>query len=214
MTVEKEDVVTWDIDIIGEERERFADPTSKPPISNFLSPARVLTWNDATISGFKGCGSGDNQLFGSAQVRSFTFELNNNAERYYSLNGRLFPVDINVSKREITGSLTLLGLQEQLRLRAENQQDEFTRKDEIRVQLFIGDEADLGSRDWFADSDTPPGSNAIWFNKFMGVIFKIETMSLTNEVYETEVEWISLGSDLQNFVAISPSSSCDFPAWT
>ena len=214
MSVAAEDVVTFDIDVIGEARERYNDPFDNPTISDYLAPARVMTWNDVTITGVGGCD--DAKLFGSAQVTSFDFSINNNSSRYYSLNGQLTPIDINVSKREITGSLTLLGLQEALRLRAENQQNEFTRKDEIRVQLFIGEEATSGSRDWFdggALPETPPG-NPIWWNIFTGVIFKIETMGLSLDVFETTIEWIALANDQQNYLAISPGSSCDFPAWT
>lgn len=217
-TITQSEAITFDIDVIGRARVRgqeffqtseFAQPT----VSDFLSPARVLTWNDATITGIGGCDSAF--LFGSAQVREFTFEINNNAERYYSLNGQLFPVDINVSKREITGTLTLMGLQEQLRLRGENQQKEFTRKDEIRMMFFIGDEA-TGSRDWTGGGNTPQadGLNPIFFKKFTGVIFQIEEMGLSNDVYETTINWMALGNDQENFLAIVPGSSCVFPAWS
>ncbi len=220
MTVTQSDVVSFDIDVIGAARNRETSPETAPVISDFLSPARVMTWNDVTISGVGGCGSGneeDNRLFASAQVREFSFEINNNAERYYSLSGRLFPIDINVSKREITGSITLLGLQDRLRERAEAQQDNFTRKDEIRMMFFVGDDAGADSRDWFAQTDSPSGiaSGAVPFfwKKFTGVIFRIEEMSMTNEVYETTVNWLALGNDQEGYVAIVPSSSCNFPAW-
>lgn len=232
MTVTQSDIVSFDLDVIGAARNRADTPAEGDPgglsISDFLSPARVLTWNDVTISGVGGCGSGneeDARLFSSAQVREFSFEINNNAERYYSLNGRLFPIDINVSKREITGSLTLLGLQDRLRQRAEAQQDNFTRKDEIRMMFFVGDEAVSGSgnaslgvsRDWFALTDTPStlnGATPFFFKKFTGVIFRIEEMALSNDVYETTVNWLALGNDQEGYLAIVPGSSCDFPAWS
>lgn len=218
MTVTQSEAVTFDIDVIGRARtpaiEFFGDDVfTKPDVTDFLSPARVLTWNDVTVTGVGGCD--DAFLFGSAQIRNFTFEINNNAERYYSLNGQLFPVDINVAKREITGSLTLMGLQDALRLRGENQQREFTRKDEIRMMIFIGDEA-TSSRDWTTSASTPQaaGYNPIFWKKFTSVIFKIETMGLSNDVFETEVEWIALGNDQQSYLAVTPGSSCVFPAWS
>jgi len=218
MTTTHSEAVTFDIDVIGRSRtqslEYFQDDVfTQPNVSDFLSPARVLTWNDVTVTGVGGCD--DAFLFGSAQIRNFTFEINNNADRYYSLNGQLFPVDINVSKREITGSLTLLGLQDALRLRGENQQNEFTRKDEIRMMIFIGDNAS-SSRDWTTNSTTPQGAgfNPIFWKKFTGVIFQIETMGLSNDVYETEVAWMALGNDQENYLALYPGSSCVFPAWS
>ena len=220
MTVTQSDVVSFDIDVIGNTRNISTEPLETPVISDFLSPARVMTWNDVTISGVGGCGTSneeDNRLFASAQVREFSFEINNNAERYYSLNGRLFPIDINVSKREITGSMTLLGLQDRLRERAEAQQDNFTRKDEIRMMMFVGDEAVGVSRDWFALTDTPStvnGATPFFWKKFTGVIFRIEEMALSNDVYETTVNWLALGNDQEGYVAIVPASSCEFPVWT
>ena len=227
MNVAQSDVITFDIAVIGAARNRTVDPFNEPKISDFLSPARVLTWNDITVSGVGGCidDVDSAKLFGSAQVREFSFEINNNAERYFSLNGRLVPIDINVSKREITGSLKLLGLQDKLRERAESQQDNFTRKDEIRMMFFVGDEAVSGvglnavtvSRDWFKLTDTPTtksGAVPIFWKKFTGVIFKIEEMSLSNDVYETTVNWLGLASDQEGYSAISPGSSCDFPNWS
>lgn len=226
MSVKQSDVVTFDLNVIGAARNRTIAPFDEPKISDFLSPARVLTWNDVTISGVGGCGSGglSDALFESAQLREFNAEINNNAERYYSLNGRLFPIDINVSKREVTGSMTLLGLQDRLRERAEAQQNNFTRKDEIRMMFFVGDEAVSGvglnattvSRDWFQLTDTPVTQNGavpFFWKKFTGVIFKIEEMSLTNDVYETKVGWLALANDEEGFQSLTPGSSCDFPAW-
>lgn len=217
MSVTNTDVITFDIDVIGRSRtpasEFFQDDVfTQPQVTDFLAPARVLTWNDITITGVGGCD--DAFLFGSAQVREFSFEIANNADWYYSLNGQLFPVDINVSKREITGSIKLMGLQDALRLRAENQQREFTRKDEIRMMIFIGDEA-TSSRDWIGTQNTPQaaGHSPIFWKKFTGVIFQIEEMSLTNDVFETDVNWLALGNDQENYLAISPGSSCLFPSW-
>lgn len=221
ISVSQSDVVNIDIGIIGRKRNPGTvtpfepDPVLAPAITNFLSPARVMTWNDATVSGVGACDG--LKLFPSAQVREFSFEINNNAERYYSMNGQLFPVDINVGKREITGSLTMMGLADQLRQRAEAQQTKFTRKDEIRFMLFVGNEA-TSSRDWFAISDEPTGISGgtldpIFWLKFVGVIFQIEEMSMTNDVFETTVNWLALASDQQNYLATHPGSSCDFPAW-
>lgn len=211
MTVTQGDVINFDINVIGRNRTKISeDPTQDDPsTSPFLSPARVLTWNDATVNGVGGCGEGP--LFYSNQVREFSFEINNNADRYYTLNGILFPVDINVSKREITGSMTLLGLADRLRNRAETNQDRFTQKDEVRMQLFIGEEI-LGGRDWTNDGD-PTIGNPIWFNKFTGVIFQIEEVAMTNEVLESTVNWIALGNDQTNFEALQKQTSCSYPAW-
>ena len=214
LTVTHSEPVSLDLSIIGSKRTQATDPVNDNDfdITPFLSPARILTWNDITVNGIGGC---DNQdLFGSAQVREFTFEINNNVERFYSLNGRLFPVDINVSKREITGSLTMMGLADRLRARAEEQQDNFTRKDEVRIMAFIGEEQIAAPRDWNVAAGTTAPGTPIFAKRFTGVIFQIEEMGLSNDVYETTVNWLALGNDQENFAAIVPGASCDFPAWS
>jgi hypothetical protein len=64
-------------------------------ISDFLAPARVFTWNDISKTPW-GCDNdaglaANDLLFSSSQVREFSMEVNNNAERYYTLNGTLYP---------------------------------------------------------------------------------------------------------------------------
>lgn len=222
LSVAQSDAVNVDFNVIGRARAREPNPTREPPISDFLSPARVLTWNDVTVNGVGGCGAFANMdLFFSNQVREFNLEINNNVDRFFGLNGSLYPVDVNVGKREITGSLTLMGLQDRLRQLAESNDDRFTEKNEIRFSFYIGENTDyltpsgtsFTSRDWKSGMTLPPG-NPIFYRKLTGVIFKIETMSLTNDLFETEVEFLALASDQSGYEAISPGTSCaTFPAW-
>lgn len=222
LSVSQGDAITMDINILGRSRTKSVNPTREPPISTFLSPARVLTWNDVTVNGVGGCGAFDNvDLFFSNQVREWNMEINNNAERFWTLNGSLFPVDVNVGKREITGSFTLLGLQERLRLLAESNDERFTEKNEIRFAFYIGENTDFVSpsgvgflsRDWKAGMALPPG-NPIFYKKLTSVVFYIETVSMTpSGPLEAEIQYIALANDQQNYESLSPSNSCSFPAW-
>lgn len=220
MSISQSDAVQFDISILGRGRTPSPDPAGAagdptPKIERFLSPARVLTWNDVTVNGVGGCGNPED-LFFSNQVRDFNMEINNNADRFYTLNGSLFPVDVNVGKREITGSLTLLGLQDRLRQLAESNQERFTEKNEIRIAFYIGDDRFNGvnftPRDWPAGDSTVP-SAAIFGKRLTSVIFRIEEMSMTNEVFETTVNWLALANDQEGFEAIAPGTSCSFPLW-
>ncbi len=222
MSVAQSDAVSFDINIIGRGRtpasDLFADVFTGPVLSDFLAPARVLTWNDVTINGVGGC-SNPEDLFFSNQVREFNFEINNNADRFWTLNGSLFPMDINVGKREITGSMTLLGLNERLRILAESNQNRFTEKNEIRIAFYIGEdtfsEGTFTRRDWLAsDPTTAPVGPAIFFKRFTGTVFRIEEMEMTNDVYETTVNWLALANDQTGFESVDPGTSCDFPRWT
>lgn len=232
MNVTQGDMVTFDLSVIGRNRRSEGYSTaeevlSQPQSEYFLSPARVLTWNDITINGIGGCTTGEaDKLFFSNQVREFSMTVANNADRFYTLNGSLFPVDINVGKREITGSMTLLGLNHRLRELAETNQNRFTEKNEIRLAAYIGNDVGTGateigdSRDWttpiesLTSTDYP--ANSIWARRLASVVFQIEEISMSNDVIETTVNYLALASDKDeaNYEALIPASSCGFPAWS
>jgi hypothetical protein len=222
LNIAKEDMATIDLGVISQRREAeyYPQETSQPTITDFLSPARVLTWNDFTVNGVGACDLTGN-LFHSNQVREFSMTINNNAERFYTLNGTLFPVDINVGKRDITGSLTLLGYNHDLRRRAEGNDTRFTSKDQIRIAAYIGDDrsVDGTSRDWTGSACSAP-TTAIFAKALTGVIFQIEEVAMTNEVLETTVNYLAFGSDEAdaNYEGILPATSGAatsgaFPAW-
>jgi len=217
LNVAQSDQLTLDLSIFGRGRSPHINPLENPPISDFLSPARVLTWNDVSITGVGGCASAGQVLFYSNQVRDFSMTVANNADRFYTLGGSLFPIDINVGQREITGNMTLLGLNDTLRQLAETNQNRFTEKNEIRIAVYVGGDTfieggvgDFRNRDWIGSS---VDGNAIFAKALTSVVFQIEEMSMTNEVFETTVNWFALANDDQNYEAISPCPSGAFPAW-
>lgn len=236
MSVAQGEPMNWEVSIIGRARSdnKALGGTNEPPISDFLSPARVLTWNDVTVSGIVGCGSAgfpaSSPLWYSNQITEFNLEINNNADRFYSLNGSLYPIDVNVGKREVTGSLTLMGLQDKLRKLATTNQDRFTEKNEIHFGVFIGD--DMANADGlsFKSRDYNPGTGTwgvggdartpIFAKALTGVVFRIEEMSMTNELFTTTVNFLALANDQTNYEALISTdganefpTSCSFPAW-
>jgi len=179
-----------------------------------------------SVTAVGGCGDwAGRPLFLSNQVREYNFEINNNADRFFTLTGSLFPVDINVAKREITGSVTLMGLADELRRLAEDNSRWFTQKNEIRMALYVGGDTYQGemgfaNRDWLGNTALPTNpfaSSLVWYKRFSAVVFEIETMSMTNDVFETEVNWHALASDQTCFEAIDPPTSsfsgAGFPNW-
>ena len=214
MSVTQGDAANVDLSVIGQSRDPENSMLTMPTKEKFMAPARQFMWNDVTINGVGGC-LRDTQLFFSNQVREFTMEVNNNADRFFTLNGTLFPVDVNVGKREITGSMTLLGFNHRLRETAESNQKYFTEKNEIRIAYYLGRDSDgpAGSRDWWSDTLTAP--NSVFSARLASVIFKIEEVSMTNDVLETTVNYLALASDKEsaNYEAVIPAPSCNFPAW-
>lgn len=220
LNIPNSDAISVDLNVIGRSRtetEVGQDVLTSPANLYNLSPARVLTWNDATITGLRGCQADPTLLFKSNMVREFSLEVNNNVDRFYTLNGSLFPLDINAGKREVTGSFTLLGMNHTLRQLAETNQNRFTEKNEIRLTMYVGqDTQTVGQpRDWV--DNNPPGAfgSPIFQKRLASVIFQIEEVSLTNGVLETTVNYLSLASDKDaaNYEFVIPASSCGFPNW-
>jgi len=231
-SVAQSEMVSWSINVYAQGRIVSPDYTTTPPLPMdiALAPARVLTWNDCSVTGYGGCDITGDYLFPSNQVRGFDFEANNNADRFFTLNGSLYPMDVNFGKRDITGTVTLLGISAALRDRALTNMNRFTSKDKIAVGLYVGnDQFDPGtgiftSRDWINAGGSLDGSYpglAIWGTVFQGVVFQIEEIAMTNEVLETTVNWHGLASDAGDIAGVSdglyqafmPTTSENFPLW-
>lgn len=192
------------------------------PIGDYLSPARVLTWNDVSVTGIRAggaCASGTDAsriLFPSNLVRNWHMRVNNNPMRVYTLNGSLYPADITHGKREVTGSVEILGEIEDLRVLAETNADRFTEKNEIRFAFYVGGDTFSGSqefrqRDWL---DSGPSVGYIFARKMVGVVFQPEERELSRDVYKTTYNYHAMAQDDDAiYEAFSPGTSF-FPAWS
>lgn len=209
MTVAEQRDIECTVGMIARTRNRYETPETAPGMSAFLSPARILRWNDISINGYKGCTGATTPLFYSNQIREFTMEINNNAERYYTLNGDLAPTDINVRKREINGTLRLMGLNGELSRLAETNQNRFTEKNYIDMAIYIGNSTFDENTGVFRTRTGVP----IWNKQITSVVFNIEELAMTNDLFETTVRWIALANDQTNWEAFDPATSCYFPPW-
>lgn len=224
------DMITLDVSVIARARaalnagpEVAASTQGLPAMTDYLSPARVLTWNDVSITGITGCEGIDpgSVLFFSNVIRSWDLTIANNLDRFYTFTGSLFPVDINAGVRDVTGTIEIMGLSENLRQLTSGNgnitglQSHFTEKNELRFAFYIGNDTYSGAdqftqRDW---TGTNPVGLPIFYRRLRAVIFEIEEMSLTNDLYTTSVNYHCLAIDddgLYEFV--SPATSY-FPAW-
>ena len=85
----------------------------------------------------------------------------------------------------------------------------------LRMSYYIGEDTYLGgetfeSRDWVS---TDPVGNPIFYKKFVGVVFQIEEMSMTNEIFETTINWHAMANDQLCYEGIYPATSSTFPVW-
>ena len=174
-TMAQSDAVQASLDIWGGATDGGVD--RERPISDntleYLSPARTITWNDAIVALF---GIGGTSILGK-ELREFAVTINNNLERFYTLNGSLSAFDIAPKKREISGTLKIIGHNPNLTAYAETNDSRFTSEAQIGFGFKIG------------------GQNAApyWATGLNGVIFEIEEVAIATGLFETSTKWRATG---------------------
>ncbi len=185
-SVAQSDVITCDFDIIGIDRipatvgsPARADAVCTPignTANGSLGTTRIVTWNDARVelSGGRFASS-----IGGQYVRTFEANIANDVERFYALNTVLAPQDLAPRKRDVTGSMTLIGRHPDLADVAIKNEDNCTESGEVKFG--------------YATPASGEGCSATTFNVTLpNCIFEIETMSLTNDIFESTVNYHSL----------------------
>ncbi len=176
-SVAQSDQVKINCAVIGRDRVFQDLPVIGKNTTGFPRNARVVTWNDAIVkvNGARGAPSFDGQY-----VRSFEVTYNNNADRYYTLNGTLAPQDIAVKKRDIDGRLVLLGRHDKLGEHARSNEDRCFEETTIQYGYKL-------NRDQCAST---------FLVTLPNIVFRIEEMALTNDLFETTVQFHSFPEDL------------------
>jgi hypothetical protein len=165
------------------------EPLSYDRDPTFLSPARIITWNDFRINVFI---DEAGIVVPGSYIRKFEVNLNNNADRFYTLNGRLGPQDITARKRTVDGSLSLMGFSaKQFHDFIYNNQQRYTSQSKIAFGYTLG------------SSVIPYWATALW-----GVIFEIEQVAISNDIVETMIPFKALGDCENAYEAIS-LGACD-----
>lgn len=163
--------------------DNVREPLTSERSPTFLSPARIVTWNDFRINVFV---REESIVVPGSYIRSFEVTLNNNADRFYTLNGKLVPQDITARKRVIEGSMALMGFaNKQFHEFIYNNQTRFTSQTKIQFGYTLG------------SSTVPYWATALW-----GVIFQIEEVAISNDIIETRVPFRALGDCENDYEAI------------
>jgi len=171
-SVSAEDVVNITTDIIGINR-RYN--TIQSLGEEYMQNTRVVTWNDARV---EISGGALDTAIGGQFVREFEANVNNNAERFYTLNTHLMPQAIAPTKRDVDGSLTLMGRHMSLGELAWTNQN----RCDANVDIKFG----------FETKVTAPGCDAAFGTTIPNCVFEIEEMALTLDLFETTVNWHAL----------------------
>jgi hypothetical protein len=178
-TISQSEAVTVSAEVFGGVNTSSDPRIAYAGLSNptFLAPARVVTWNDAQVELYDDAGQ---VVLRGNELREFTASINNGLERYYTLNGVLGPQDIAPKKREMSGTLKLMGRNDRLGTIAYNNSRNFTSRSAIAFGYTLG--------------STGGGATPYWATAFYGVIFKIEEMAMTTGLFETTTNWRAMGS--------------------
>jgi hypothetical protein len=169
-SISAEEAIDLSVGFIGASRD-----AGSVNINADKQPKRVLTWDDVTFSADIGSGqvSGDT----SCRVRTFNFEINNNVSAYYGLCGDLFTIPSNIvaGKREVSGSF------------------EASWGEGLPFQNYAYQTNSRGD-DTTTDSLTIDVRNNGPVN-FLGVIFNMEDISVTNDFFVGTQAWRAYGTD-------------------
>ena len=184
-SVAQSDVVTCDFDVVGVDREpaTIGPPgrsdticTPRGDTTSTFGATRIVTWNDARVEL-----SGGRILspIGGQYIRTFECNITNDVERFYSMNTVLAPQHIAPRKRDVTGTMTLIGRHPDLSSVARTNESHCTESSNI---LF-----------GYKTTDGGEGCSTSTFNVTLpNTVFEIETMSLTNDIFESTINWHSL----------------------
>lgn len=184
-SVTQSDVMNITTDIVGLTRTKQTIPIGNfpgAPEPDATDNSRIVTWADSRMEinagtrtfGLPVGGSTIDSQIGGQFIRSFEVNINNNVERFYTLNKALFAQAIAPSKRDVTGSIVFVGRIDglgELALTNENYGYEDT---EIRFGF------------------TPAVGSSEFIRRLPNVIFQVEEMSITNNLFETTMQWHSL----------------------
>jgi len=194
-TVTQSDLVSCSVDIIGLTRESAGSldaPARKndgacTPLGNTangeIGNTRAVTWHDARVELYNGnwpANSEGNRIIGGEYVRSFEVNIGNDAERFYTLNKNLFPQAVAPRKRDVNGNIVLIGRHITLAEQAYNNELRCAESSQIKFGFVT------------SATDSSCATNSGFAVTIPNVVFRIEELSLTNDLFETTVNWLAL----------------------
>jgi hypothetical protein len=141
-----------------------------------VNNTRELTWADAVVTLF----TSDFQV-GGEYIRHFDASVSNNCQRYFTGGNKGLKVrDISPRVRDIEGTIGIMGRHIDLANYSINNPNRYKNV----ASINFGYETNCGRVD-----------EAIWTAKIPGVVYMIEELNLSNEIFETIVKWKSAPAD-------------------
>lgn len=175
-SVTQSELIQITTDMIGLTRES-EQPGWTPPSATDLTTTRVVTWNDARVEIREGTRGGFG-FIGGQYMRSFEANINNNAERFYTLNKELFPQAIAPTKRDVDGNIVFMGRHQDLANLA------------LSNENYCAEDTEIAFG--FTSQGTQEACNTSFAVVLPNVVFQIEEIGLTTDLLETTVNFRSL----------------------
>ncbi|MCK5763475.1 MAG: hypothetical protein KAH05_05090 [Clostridiales bacterium] len=180
LSVTQSDMMNITMDVVGLTRTgdsaNIEDPKFGVGTPDATDNSRVVTWADSRIE----INEGDQRpiglggTVGGQFVRSFEVNINNNVSRFYTLNKALFAQAVAPAKREVTGNIVFIGRLDGLGELARTNEDYAYENTSIN----FGFKPSIGSSEFI--------------RHLPNVVFQIEEMAITNDLFETTMQWHSL----------------------
>lgn len=192
--------VTWSL--IGRDRTAASGGGSRAAHLDRNAPERVLTWNDTKVASASlnaTTSGGSATSLSSSQVRSFSFEINNNLTAFFGLNGEIFVAAANIvaGKREVSGSIEAAwngsGLQNYAYVMnagggSSGSPIGGTHRCSSDDKLLCGFTKCTGG-----ESGIPSFTGTALWLRFNGVVFNMEDISVTNDFFMGTQAWRAYG---------------------
>ena len=170
-SVAQQEVITITVNVIGADRMELKAPDDT---IGAINNSRIVTWNDVVVQLGDGT-TGESVIVTGEYLRNFDITIANNAERFYTLNGHLAPQDIAPTKRDITGTVVIMGRHAGLGALAASNEERCNETTQIK---------------WGYNLALNPGScQGTFLVTLDNSIFMIEELALTNDLFETTMNF-------------------------
>jgi len=199
-----EDVLNITVNVVGRDRLQNTEPALSSGeganLPSYLQKnTRIITWNDVNVNI-----GGESVSVAANEIRSFTATVANNVQRIYTLNSSMAPSLVVPTKRDISGSFTLLGRNSDLGLRSYGYFNASKTGNETRCTanntICFGYNTNIENNSSCSEA---------WNVQFKDcVVFEIEEMAITNDFFETTVNWHALPG--VNYVNDGDDAGTDF----
>ena len=171
-SVAQKEIVSIALNMMATHRQ--SSSSTGPPGPSETPVTRVVTWADTVVQLTRGA---NKDVIDGKFIRNFEVTFNNNTDRFYTLNGTLYPQTIAPKKRDIKGQVKLMGRDAAL------SDWSFTNINRCKEEQTVT----------FGYNVTDTLNCCGEFLVVLpNIVYQIEDLALQNDLFETTIDWRSL----------------------